>query len=163
MFGLLIDKAERSINLTTAYFVPDEQTVERLIGAAERGVEVTVLVPGPHADKRVVQLAGEKEFEPLLDAGVDIHSYQQSMLHAKVMTVDGCVATTGSGNLDQRSMRLNDECNVILIDRALTAELDDQFADDLSLSERLHPERWAERGPAQRVKEASTNAFDHKL
>jgi cardiolipin synthase len=163
MFGLLIEKAERSINLTTAYFVPDEQTVERLIAAAERGVEVTVLVPGPHADKRVVQLAGEKEFEPLLDAGVDIHAYQQSMLHAKVMTVDGCVATTGSGNLDQRSMRLNDECNVILIDRELTAELDDHFADDLSKSERLHPERWADRGAAQRAKETATNAFDHKL
>jgi cardiolipin synthase A/B len=163
MFGLLIDQAQESIRLTTAYFVPDEQTVARLIGAAERGVDVTLLLPGRHADKRVVQLAGEKEFGPLLDAGIDIWNYQRSMLHAKVVTVDGCVATVGSGNLDQRSMRLNDECNVILFDRSLTAELDEHFADDLTVSEQLVPDRWDDRGPVQRAKEAATDVFDHKL
>jgi cardiolipin synthase A/B len=163
MFGLLIGQAQESIRLTTAYFVPDEQTVARLIGAAERGVDVTLLLPGRHADKRVVQLAGEKEFGPLLDAGIDIWNYQRSMLHAKVVTVDGCVATVGSGNLDQRSMRLNDECNVILFDRSLTAELDEHFADDLTVSEQLVPDRWDDRGPVQRAKEAATDVFDHKL
>jgi cardiolipin synthase len=163
MFGLLIDQAQESIHLTTAYFVPDDQTVARLLGAAERGVDVTLLLPGRHADKRVVQLAGEENFEPLLDAGVDIWNYQRSMLHAKIMTVDGCVGTLGSGNLDQRSMRLNDECNVILLDTELTAELDAQFADDLAVSERIEPDRWQDRGPAQRAKEAATNVFDHKL
>lgn len=163
MFGLLIDHAQESIRLTTAYFVPDEQTVTRLLDAVARGVDVTLLLPGRHADKRVVQLAGEKEFAPLLDAGIDIWNYQRSMLHAKVMTVDGCVATLGSGNLDQRSMRLNDECNVILFDRSLTAELDAQFDDDLTVSEQLEPERWDGRGPGQRAKEAATNVFDHKL
>jgi cardiolipin synthase len=163
MFGLLIDQAQESIRLTTAYFVPDEQTVARLIGAAERGVDVTLLLPGRHADKRVVQLAGEKEFGPLLDAGIDIWNYQRSMLHAKVVTVDGCVATVGSGNLDQRSMRLNDECNLILFDRSLTAELDEHFADDLTVSEQLVPDRWDDRGPVQRAKEAATDVFDHKL
>jgi cardiolipin synthase len=163
MFGLLIDQAQESIRLTTAYFVPDEQTVARLLAAALRGVDITLLLPGRHADKRVVQLAGEKEFEPLLDAGIDIWNYQRSMLHAKVMTVDGCVATLGSGNLDQRSMRLNDECNVVLFDRSLTAELDAHFDDDLTVSEQLEPERWSDRGAAQRAKEAATNVFDHKL
>ena len=163
MFGLLIDHAQESVRLTTAYFVPDDQTIARLLGAAERGVDVTLLLPGRHADKRVVQLAGEDKFEPLLDAGVEIWNYQRSMLHAKIMTVDGCVATLGSGNLDQRSMRLNDECNLILLDTELTAELDTQFADDLSVSEQLEPGRWADRGPAQRAKEAATNVFDHKL
>jgi len=163
LFGLLIDQAQESIRLTTAYFVPDERTVARLAGAAERGVAITLLLPGRHADKRVVQLAGEKEFEPLLDVGIDIWNYQRSMLHAKVMTVDGCVATVGSGNLDQRSMRLNDECNLILFDRSLTAELDAHFDDDLTVSEQLEPERWEDRGQAQRAKEAATNVFDHKL
>ncbi|HSJ44147.1 MAG TPA: phospholipase D-like domain-containing protein [Euzebyales bacterium] len=163
MFGLLIDQAQESIRLTTAYFVPDEQTVARLISAAQRGVDITLLLPGRHADKRVVQLAGEKEFEPLLDAGINIWNYQRSMLHAKVMTVDGCVATVGSGNLDQRSMRLNDECNLILFDRSLTAELDEHFADDLTVSEQLEADRWNGRGPMQRAKEAATDVFDHKL
>jgi cardiolipin synthase len=163
MFGMLIDFAERSVNLTTAYFVPDEQTVERLLDARRRGVEVTLLLPGRHADKRVVQLAGEKEFEPLLEVGVDIFCYQQTMLHAKVMTVDGVVATVGSGNLDQRSMRLNDECNIIMIDEAVTAELDRHFAEDLEVSEEIDLDRWDDRGVVQRAKEVAVDAFDHKL
>lgn len=163
MFGLMIGFAQRSINLTTAYFVPDEQTVTRLIDATKRGVKVTLLLPGPHADKRVVQLAGEKEFQPLLEAGIDIFCYQRSMLHAKVLTVDGVVSTLGSGNLDERSMRLNDECNIIVIDEAITATLDRHFAEDLEVSEEIDLERWDDRGAAQRATEAVTEVFDHKL
>lgn len=163
MFGLLIGFAERSINLTTAYFVPDDETIERLTSAAKRGVEVTLLLPGRHADKRVVQLAGEKVFHPLLDAGINIFCYQQSMLHAKVLTVDGVVATLGSGNLDERSMRLNDECNILMIDEAITATLNRHFSDDLLVSEEINFERWDDRNVVQRTKEAVTEAFDHKL
>jgi cardiolipin synthase len=111
----------------------------------------------------VVQLAGEKEYGPLLEAGVRIFNYQRSMLHAKTMTVDGVIATIGSGNLDQRSMRLNDECNMQLLDRALTAELDAHFEDDLADSEQIDLQRWADRGVAQRTKEIATDAIDHKL
>ncbi len=163
MFGLLLDFAESSINLTTAYFVPDEQTVERLLDARRRGVRITLLLPGHHADKRVVQLAGEKEFAPLLEAGVDIFCYQRSMLHAKVLTVDGAIATLGSGNLDERSMRLNDECNLIVIDEAVTAELDRHFAEDLEVSEEIDLDRWDDRGVVQKAKELAVEAFDHKL
>lgn len=163
MFGLLIDFAQESLNITTAYFVPDEQICDKLMAAARRGIDVTVLVPGRHADKRVVQLAGEKEYESLLAAGVKIFNYQKTMLHAKVMTVDGAVATIGSGNLDQRSMRLNDECNVLLLDRALTAELDGHFREDLAASEQIDPDRWQGRGVVQRTAEVATDAIDHKL
>lgn len=163
MFGMLIDFAQHTLHITTAYFVPDDQICRKLIDAAHRGVDVTVLVPGRHADKRVVQVAGEKEYEPLLEAGVRIFNYQRTMLHAKVMTVDGVIATIGSGNLDQRSMRLNDECNMQLLDRALTAELDAHFEDDIERSEQIDPERWADRGATQRTIEVVTEAFDHKL
>jgi cardiolipin synthase len=60
-------------------------------------------------------------------------------------------------------MRLNDECNLVLFDRSLTAELDEHFADDLTVSEQLVPDRWDDRGPVQRAKEAATDVFDHKL
>lgn len=163
MFGLLIDFARHTLNITTAYFVPDDVTREKLIAAAQRGVDVRVLLPGRHADKRVVQLAGEKDYEPLLEAGVRIFNYQRSMLHAKVMTVDNAVATIGSGNLDQRSMRLNDECNALLFDRHLTGVLDGHYDEDLAESEEIDPDRWADRGGAQRAKEIATDAIDHKL
>jgi len=163
MFGLIIDSAQRTLNITTAYFVPDDKIAEKLANAAERGVDVTVLVPGKNADKRVVQLAGEKEYEPLMAAGVDFWNYQRSMLHAKVLTADGVVATIGSGNMDQRSMRLNEECNVVLFDRDLVAELDAHFTDDLERSEQIEPQRWAHRGIAQRAKEILTKPVDQKL
>jgi cardiolipin synthase len=163
MFGLLIDFAEHTLNITTAYFVPDEHIREKLMAAARRGVDVRILLPGRHADKRVVQLAGEKDYEPLLQAGVRIFNYQRSMLHAKVMTVDDVVATLGSGNLDQRSMRLNEECNALLFDRRLTGVLDEHFEEDLAASEEIEPDRWADRGGVQRAKEIATDAIDHKL
>jgi cardiolipin synthase len=163
MFGLLIDFAERNLNITTAYFVPDDQIREKLIAAAKRGVDVRVLLPGRHADKRVVQLAGEKDYEPLLEAGVRIFNYQRSMLHAKVLTVDKAIASLGSGNMDQRSMRLNEECNALLFDRRLTAVLDEHYEEDLADSEEIDPDRWADRGNAQRAKEVVVDAIDHEL
>jgi cardiolipin synthase A/B len=163
MFGLLIDFAQHTLNITTAYFVPDDHIREKLAAAGRRGVNVRIMLPGRHADKRVVQLAGEKDYEPLLEAGVRIFNYQRSMLHAKVMTVDNVVATLGSGNMDQRSMRLNEECNALLFDRRLTGVLDRHFEEDLAESEEIDPERWADRGGVQRAKEIATDAIDHKL
>ena len=163
MFGLLIDFAQHTLNITTAYFVPDDHIREKLAAAGRRGVDVRIMLPGRHADKRVVQLAGEKDYEPLLEAGVRIFNYQRSMLHAKVMTVDNVVATLGSGNMDQRSMRLNEECNALLFDRRLTGVLDRHFEEDLAESEEIDPERWANRGGVQRAKEIATDAIDHKL
>ena len=139
----------------------------RVVNGELRNVIVSTLDSFHGRSFATVAITGQEkyrqEFGPLLDAGIDIWNYQRSMLHAKVMTVDGCVATVGSGNLDQRSMRLNDECNLLLFDRSLTAELDEHFADDLTVSERLDPDRWEGRGTTQRAKEAATDIFDHKL
>lgn len=163
MFGLLLDRAERAVNISNAYFVPDDHITDKLCAAAARCVQVRVLVPGPHTDKRVVQLGGEKEYEKLLSAGVEMYHYQQTMLHTKIMTADGIAATIGSGNLDQRSMRLNDECNIVAVDPDVTAQLDAHFEEDLSNAERIDPARWDGRGPVQRVKETVTEVIDHKL
>lgn len=163
LFSVLIIGAEHHIRLTTAYFVPDDESCDLLCEAARRGVQVEVLVPGKHADKRVVQLAGEETYEKLLEEGVVIHSYDRSMLHAKILSVDDAVATVGSGNFDQRSMRLNEECNVVFLDAGVVAELDRHFQEDVSNSTELDLDRWRERGLAQRALEAATEVFDHKL
>ena len=101
------------MRLATAYFVPDSQLIGRFCRAAERGVEVEILLPGPHADKRFVQLASEGAYEPLLECGVKIWNYQTSMLHAKIMTVDGVVANVGSANVNSRSTELDEEVNLV--------------------------------------------------
>ena len=119
--------------------------IDRLCAAADRGVDVGLLVPGPNADKRFVQLAGEAEYETLHEHGVAIWTFQPSMLHAKILTVDGVLADIGSANLNARSTSLDEEINVVAIDPALVATLDRQFDEDLERSIRLQPGRWKRR------------------
>jgi len=159
LFRTLLQLAEHRVRIATAYFVPDDDIVGRLCAAAERGVTVELLLPGPHADKRFVQLAGADRFAPLFDAGVAIWAFQPSMLHAKVMTVDGIVSNVGSANLNARSTALDEEVNVVAIDPALTAILDRHFDDDLARSERVEAGGWQQRSLYERVFEAATRPF----
>lgn len=153
LFDAIIRTARRQIRLTTAYFVPDERYTESLREAVERGVDVHVLVPGPHADKRVVQLAGEKDYEPLLQMGVRMSSFQPSMLHAKILTADGIVATIGSANFNHRSLSLDDEANLVIFHPDTVELLDRHFAEDLERSRELDTDRWEDRSLAQKAAE----------
>lgn len=159
LFRTLCQAAEKRLRIATAYFVPDEEIIGRLVGAAERGVEVQFLVPGPHADKRFVQLAGEAAYESLLTRGVEIWSFQPSMLHAKIITVDGVLADVGSANLNARSTSLDEEINVVAFDEELVSTLDRHFDDDLGRSIRLEAGRWQQRAPLQRAAEAVVAPF----
>jgi cardiolipin synthase len=153
LFKALLQLACKRIRITTAYFVPDDDLTERLLDAAGRGVEIDILLPGPHADKRFVQLAAEYEYGDLLEGGVRIWNFQPSMLHAKVMTVDGCVANIGSANLNLRSVSLDEEINVVIVDDDLAATLEKQFDEDLDRSVRIEPSRWERRSSVQRLAE----------
>jgi cardiolipin synthase len=153
LFRTLFQLAERRIRIATAYFVPDADIIECLTRAVERGVEVDILVPGPHADKRFVQVASEGTYASLLESGVNIWTFQPSMLHAKVMIVDGIVANVGSANLNARSTRLDEEINVVAMDPELVGVLDQQFDDDLERSIRMDAELWGRRSMLQRLVE----------
>ncbi len=149
----IVELATERIRLTTAYFVPDDDLTGRLIGAAERGVAVQLLIPGPGADKRFVQLAGEVRYQELLDAGIEIWNYQPSMLHAKVMTVDGAVGIIGSANFNHRSTSLDEEVNLVVFDDGFAAELDRDFDADLQRSEEIDLSRWERRSVPQQLLE----------
>ena len=153
LFRALLQLANERIRITTAYFVPDAELTDRLCAATARGVEIDILLPGPHADKRFVQLAGEAEYDRLLECGVRLWHYQPSMIHAKVMTVDRCVASVGSANLNTRSVALDEEINAVVIDDEIVAELDAHFEDDLERSVRIEPGRWERRPVWQRTAE----------
>jgi cardiolipin synthase len=163
LFDALIRSARERVRLTTAYFVPDDRYTEALCAAVARGVDVRVLVPGPHADKRFVQLAGEKEYATMLEAGVRVWCFQPSMLHAKVLTVDGVAATVGSANFNHRSLSLDDESNVVILDRDVVATLDGHFDDDLRRSREIDVERWNGRSPLQRAKERVVSVVEDHL
>jgi cardiolipin synthase len=153
LFRSLLQLAQQRVRVTTAYFVPEADVTKRLLDAAARGVEVDILLPGPHIDKRFVQLAAEADYAELLDGGVRIWSFQPSMLHAKIMTVDGYVANIGSANLNSRSVALDEEINIVALDEVLVDELDAQFDEDLRRSIRIEPGRWRHRPVLQRAAE----------
>jgi cardiolipin synthase A/B len=163
LFRVLIDCAEDCIRICTAYFTPDDEIVRRLTDASERGVQVQVLVPGPHADKRFVQVASEAGFEDLLDAGIRICTYQPSMLHAKVMTIDGSLSVVGSANFNRRSTEYDDEVVMVIFDDDLTALLDSHMDEDLKRAEPIDLEDWQQRGLLQRIEERAIQVIDGLL
>jgi cardiolipin synthase len=156
----LLGLAEERVNITTAYFSPDPRLTDKLCATAERGVEVVVLMPGEHTDKRLPQVVGELAYEQLLAAGVRIHRYERSMLHAKALTVDGVIANVGSANVNSRSLRHDEECDLVVLGRELAHQLDEDFAEDLRHSRRVDASEWADRGVVQRAQERVADAID---
>ena len=162
-FIALLHAARERIRITSAYFVPTDDLLKALVDATERGVDVHVLVPGEHHDKRVVQAAGEATYAELLAAGVRIAHYERTMLHAKVLTIDGLVACVGSANFDQRSLLLNEEMNLVVFDEAVTAELDAHFDHDLTSSQPIDADGWADRSLLQKATEKAAGVLRSQL
>jgi cardiolipin synthase A/B len=163
MYFLAIASARHTIQLTTAYFAPRPMFVEALRAAAGRGVAVEVIVPGPHIDKQVVRSAGRAVYARLLDAGVAIHEYQPTMLHAKTLVIDGRWCSIGSANFDNRSFALNDEATLCVQSDLAAQQLADAFAADRERSERIEASRWTWRSPAERAVEAASTLTRREL
>ncbi|MFF2060207.1 phosphatidylserine/phosphatidylglycerophosphate/cardiolipin synthase family protein [Streptomyces sp. NPDC058200] len=153
LMRVVIESAQDRLRLATAYFAPDPFFVDLLCRAAARGVDVEILLPGPHTDKRVCRLAGQDHYEELLACGVRIWEYQPTMMHAKVITVDGIAALVGSTNVNRRSLDHDEEVMLAVIDEDFAAVLDADFDEDLTASEPIEAGRWKRRSVAQRARE----------
>lgn len=148
MYLLSIAAARQRIRLEQAYFVPDDLTVELLVAAMKRGVEVQIITPGPRTDQSTVRRASRSRWGPLLEAGARIFEFQPTNLHYKVMIVDGLWSSVGSTNFDNRSFRLNDEANLNIHDADFAARLEKIFEEDKRRSKEVTYEQWLRR-PAQ--------------
>ncbi|MFD4411368.1 phosphatidylserine/phosphatidylglycerophosphate/cardiolipin synthase family protein [Streptomyces sp. NPDC058476] len=155
LIRVVLASAEERFRLATAYFAPDTYFVDLLCATARRGVRVQILLPGPHTDQRACQLAGQHHYAALLDAGVDIRQYQPTMLHTKIMTVDGVAALIGSTNFNRRSMEHDEEVMLAVLDETFTAVLDQDFEKDLERAVAVDPVRWRRRPLRQRFKEVA--------
>ena len=122
MFGLLMYTARSELLISTPYYVPDEAMQSGLCASARRGVATTVILPARN-DSWVVAAASRSYYRDLLAAGVRIFEYQGGLLHTKSLTIDGEITLIGSANMDRRSFDLNYENNILLYDRALTADI----------------------------------------
>lgn len=160
---LALAAAKRSIELTSAYFVPRPAFTEALVEAAERGVRMRILVPGSHIDKQFVRTAGRAAYDELIDAGIEIYEYCPTMLHAKTLTVDEIWSSVGSVNFDNRSFQLHDEVTLCVQSERFAGELHGVFERDLENSERIEPGEWRERPITQRARENVTKFARREL
>ena len=163
LFYSAIAGARRRLWITTAFFVPPDAFVEALCAAAARGVDVQILVNGPHIDKEIVRRASQRCYDRLLRGGVRIFEYQQTMLHAKTLLIDGAWASIGSNNFSNRSLALNSELSFSLADERLVAQLEQHFQHDLAVSKEFDLQRWTNRPLAKRAVERATSLVRDQL
>ena len=163
MYLLAITAAERSIYLSSAYFVPDPLTLRALVDATRRGVRVQIITPGEHMDADTVREASRARWGDLLAAGAEMHEYQPTMYHCKVMIVDELLVSVGSTNFDNRSFRLNDEANLNVYDEAFARQQITIFRDDLKRSRRITLDEWQSRPLREKVVEQAASLFGAQL
>jgi cardiolipin synthase A/B len=144
-FQLLMEGADRTVRINTPYFLPDRALRRALVAMAQRGVSITVIVPGRHTDQRWVRFVSRRMWGQLLRAGVRMFEYQPAMMHAKVLIVDDLWAVIGTTNIDNRSFEHNDEVNVAMRDPAVAARLLQDYEADLQASREVTLEIWQRR------------------
>ena len=163
MYLLVATAATRTIDLASAYFIPDELTSNALVEAMRRGVRFRLIVPGRITDTEIVRRASRAAWGPLLAAGAEIYEYQPTMFHSKVLIVDGLLVSVGSTNFDPRSFRLNDEANLNVYDAAFAASQIAVFERDLAKSRRMTFAAWNARPWYEKLVERTAGLLGSQL
>jgi cardiolipin synthase len=160
LYFVAIQTAEKSIHIQNAYFLPDSHIRAALVDARKRGVDVRVMVPGKQIDVPPVRLASRRQYGDLLQSGVKIYEYADTMMHSKTAVVDGIFTIVGSINFDARSMRVNAEESLGFYDRDFAARLEAIFERDMKHCHEVSYERWQKRGFKQRFFELASWFFE---
>ena len=156
--------ARERIWVQNPYFIPEPDAVDAFGKAVRRGVDVRIMVPSAEAsDMPVVQHAAHRNFQQLLESGVRIFEYQRTLLHQKVMTVDGVWCSVGSSNFDDRSFETNDEITLGFLDRALARRMEEIFEADRAHCIELDAAKWKKRGLVHRAKDSALYLFNEVL
>jgi cardiolipin synthase A/B len=164
LFFLAIRTARQKITIQNPYFLPDPDERRALIDAVERGVQVRVMLPAASAsDAPLVQHASHHHYGTLLGGGVEIYEYERTLLHQKVMTVDGIWSAIGSTNFDDRSFEINDEVMLAVSDPGVARELEAVFARDLEHARRVNLAEWRKRSVPHRLLDFATYLINEQL
>jgi cardiolipin synthase A/B len=154
MYVLGISAAKKTIDIANPYFVPDHVSIDLFRDAVKRGVRVRVMVAGSSNDTLVTRLNSRRLYGALLKAGVEVYEYNRTMMHHKIMMVDGLWSTVGTTNFDNRSFSHNEETNVCLRDAGIAAELTASYERDIAVAERVTLDAWRRRPLGLKTAEA---------
>jgi cardiolipin synthase len=147
LYYLAIKAARREILIQNPYMLPDQQGIALLADAVARGVQVHLMMPSDDAtDSALVQHASHHHFGTLLKKGVKVYEYDKTLLHQKVIVVDGIWSCVGSTNFDERSFALNDEVSIGVVDPVVAAQLRAAFFNDLRSTNERKFDEWKDRG-----------------
>lgn len=161
---LAIASARRQVLIQNPYFLPDPADIEVFAEAVKRGVEVIVMMPSDDAtDNALVQHASHHRFGALMEKGVRILEYDKTLLHQKVIIVDGIWSSVGSTNFDDRSFELNDEISVGVIDEGIASELIDAWNEDAKHTTEWSLDEWKKRSLWHRLVDFSTFLVNEQL
>ena len=155
--ALSIAGARQRLYITNAYFAPDENFLQLLMAAARRGVDVRLLLSGPRTDVRTARFAGRAWYDSLITAGARVYEYQPSPLHAKTFVVDGLWSSVGTMNFDNRSLALNDEATLMVLDSIAGRRMEAVFLDDLRYAQEIDLAAFRRRPWTERVAEWAAN------
>ena len=156
--------ARKRIWIQNPYFIPEPDAIDAFGAAVKRGVDVRVLMPSTSgSDNPMVQHAGHRNFEKLMRAGVKLFEYPHTLLHQKVMTVDGIYSVVGSCNFDDRSFETNDEVTVGILDPDTVKKLDAIFEKYVPRAEEIDVEKWARRGIWHKIKDHAAYSINELL
>jgi cardiolipin synthase A/B len=163
MYHIALTAADKTIDLSMAYFVPDEVSSQILIDAMHRGVKLRLVTPGNIIDTETVRAASRLTWGPLLAAGAEIYEYQPTMYHCKVMIVDGLMTSVGSTNFDNRSFRLNDEANLNIYDKDFASRQTSVFEQDIQKSRKITLEQWEHRPLLEKIEEQAASLLHTQI
>jgi cardiolipin synthase A/B len=162
-FWFSIAAAKKSVVITTPYFAPRRYIRKTLIDLARKGVSVQVILPGVHIDTPIVRYASHHYYYPLLKEGIQIYEYQPTMIHSKMLVVDGKWSVIGSANMDSRSSFLNEENIVGVLDAGFAKTLEETFASDLKECQEITLKHWKRRNIPTRIFEYVCALFDQQF
>ncbi len=161
---LAIRAAKKRITIQNPYFLPDPDARKALVDAVKRGVEVRVMIPATTAsDAPHVQHASHHHYGTLLKGGVKLYDYEKTLLHQKVIIVDGLWAAVGSTNFDDRSFEINDEVSLVVHDERIARELEETFEKDLKDAKEVNLEEWKKRPVTHKMQDLMFFLFNEQM
>jgi len=151
-------QANKTLDLFTPYFVPNETLLIAIQTAVARGVRVRLLIPTLNEHQYMVDI-GRAYYEPLLEAGVEIYELPGRVHHTKAFRVDDDLVFAGSHNLDVRSFKLNFELSLCFRSKETAREMDEVFGDLFASSDQIDAEAFANRPLFTKIKQGFVRLF----
>ena len=163
LYKLAIATAQKELLIQNPYFIPDGEVVGLIDKAVRRGVDVSIMLPGAVTDSSIVRHAGHRHYEDLLRHGVKIYEYRPTLNHQKILIVDRVWVHVGSANFDDRSLDINDEASVGIIDAEVAGRLRAAFSEDLKLCTEVTLPEWQKRSAWHRFVDRFSYSINEQL